>query len=870
MHQTRGDSSQATGGGKSPAALPHTDDGVDPPDYPRPIDGRSESPWSPFTLLACAWIAGLLLGAWIDLFWLWCGAGVIALVVAAIRGRTRAGTRHVAIFFAIMCAAAAWGIVRWNHLPASHINSYLTLEAQLAQVTGTIDSPVNVTQPQRGPMADFSYLPPATMFVIALDSITIDDQPQPIAGRLLVKIKQTDLMLREGDRVRLIGWMGAIDGPSNPGEMDFRAIMASREVDGRLTLNLRDNCRMIQRGSLLDGATLRSRIAAAAHESLHIGLHEDRQRRAFLDTLLLGRWSSDLGELNDAFRNTGLTHILSISGAHLTMLMGLIWCVVRLIWPHPRRAAIIVLCILGLYMLAVPWRVPIVRAGLMAALLCLGLASGRRVRGIDMIALSAVIVLIWRPQDLFNAGAQLSYIVVAALILFTQPVSQWLWPDPLIIPPAEQFRHALTRRTADYLAVNLVAFVVAAPLVAFHFRMVSPLAMLLTLVAIPVITLVLGLGYLKILVGLALPSAGLVLAGPLEWSADIMTGLVRHASNWPASSMPLATAPSAVWLIGTLSICLAWLAGWFTRRKLALSAGAIICGAWLLLPHHPRVAEAVDRIRSQPAMTINMFAVGDGSCFLIRLNDGVEHHILFDCGSQQYLDLGERSIIPALRALHVSRIDTLIISHADMDHFAGVPDLVEASHVRRVLLPPHLKQEAESDPQGAAGQLMAALAKKQIPIETPTRGWNETRGNAQLDMLWPPADWSSERANDTSLVLSIRAGGKRLLLNGDLDRLATPALLKLNDDLRADITDLPHHGSFVPDSPRWLGKVAPRFVLQSSGPARLRNDKWAALLADPSITRLVTALRGMIELRVAKDGTITWSAFRELPQAIEP
>src|SRR5262249_39043470 len=158
-------------------------------------------------------------------------------------------------------------------------------------------------------------------------------------------------------------------------------------IDGRLTLDNRDNWTLLSRGA--DGWWSRLRRAASdsASASLRLAMPRDPQRLAFLDIILLGRHSGDLSELDASFRRIGLAHILSISGAHLAILAMIVWGVARLILRHPPRAAAAVLAVLLVYLIALPAEVPIIRAGVMAVMFCLGQMSGRRVAAIELVAL---------------------------------------------------------------------------------------------------------------------------------------------------------------------------------------------------------------------------------------------------------------------------------------------------------------------------------------------------------------------------------------------------------------------------------------------------------------------------------------------------
>ncbi len=827
----------------------------------------------PLPRAAIAYVTGLLLAPLLPWVLFWLLIAVVAAIAAPLF-RHRRFVSHLCIYILVAAVGGAWLVAREHHVATNHLNRHLAAQPQLARVTATIDSPVTITRSQRGPFSSFAFEPPSTSFTIDVHSILIDGDEQPTHGRLIAKLRQADTRIRQGDRVIITGWMQAIDGPSNPGEFDHRAMCRERGIDGRITMSVRGNCQVVAQGSTWNHlGMLRQEVADACSQSLRKGMNNDAVRLAFLDTLLLGRWSRDLDDLAESFRRTGLTHILSISGAHLTILMLLVWALVHLMISHPSRAATVVLAVLMLYMMAVPWRPPIVRAGVMAGLVCIGAAGGRKVRAIDMVALSALLIFIWQPKDVFNAGAQLSYGVVAGLLVFTSRVSHWMYADPFFVSPLDETRVKIIRRICDYLAMNLVAFLIAAPLVAYHFQWVSPLAMLLSLLSLPVITVVIGLGYMKILVGLIVPSIGAMLAGPLEWVADSMTSLVTHAATWPGASVALGGSPATLWLIAALALVCAAMAGLLADRRKLLVSLSLGCIAWLALAHHPRAAALLEPLRHAPAMRLNMFAVGDGSCFLVRLpakDDQPAHTLMFDCGSLGFLDVGGRSIVPALRSMNIVRIDTLFISHADLDHFCGVIDLVSEVHVKRILLPPQLLIEAKGKPGSAAAMLIEHIETKRIPMETVSRGWQATLGGAQADILWPPARFEAQRANSASLVLSLRAAGRRLLLNGDIDQVAIPRLIETGDDLKADIADLPHHGSFVRASPLWLAAVTPSIALQSSGPARLRNDQWANHLNKPNITRLITAKLGMVQINIEHDGTMTWSGFRQTEEVETP
>jgi competence protein ComEC len=837
--------------------------------------------WSqPLVVVTACWLLGLALGqAWNhgDAWLVATAPPLLMVLVMALRRRWR-GVRCWSLV-ALVPLAAAYLNVRLHHVPDHHIRLYADQRSQLVQVTGTVASVPVFTTSERGAFAAYSFTPPRTLFVMDAQSLTLERQQKPVRGRMLVKIEQVDRSLARGDRIQATGWLSSIDGPSNPGEFDYRAYLARDDIHARLTLPTPANYRALPGHSRAWWQYLRGMFAEQARRSLQLGMDLGDQRFAMLELVLLGSGRAQLGDLDEAFRRTGLTHLLSISGAHLAILMGMVWLVARVTVGDPPRAGLMAMAILLLYLMAVPMQVPVVRSGIMAGVFGVGFITGRRLRGLPTLALACLLALLWRPGDLVDPGFQLSFGAVAGLLTFSRPVSQWLWPTPLLMTEPTGLQR-LARWAVDAVAANIVASAIVGPLVAQHFGMVTPMAIVLSFVALPVVTVTLGLGYLKILVGVVLPSAGLLLAGPLTWTGQVMAGLVTHASQWPGSTVVLDQAPGWAWTLGGTALVVAVFAGWFANRRATLAAAVALCATWLAVGSSARsLRDAVGHGERQPAAVLNVFSVGNGSCLLLRLDPGAQARqptatpftLMFDCGSQEYLDVGSRSIAPALRTLGVTRVDVLVVSHADIDHFGGSLDLIDALPVGEVWMSPQMLNEARADLERARQKhtrppahsaLVEGLTRRGVEIRTVSQGLSRRLpGGAQLDVLWPAPTYQPRVHNDQSVVLSVRVAGRRILFNGDIQKQAIPDLLAGGIDLSADVVELPHHGSFVESSPRWLEAVRPRLVLQSSGWQRLESDPWPEHLQRLNIARFITATQGMGQLTFEADGAVKVTAW---------
>lgn len=832
------------------------------------------------------------------------GAGAILLVVMVWQAYRWRWKRVAWLAVLASCPlAAAWAAMDAGDLQRPSLRRYVPEgESVLARVTGVIEGTVRDIDHRRGAFADFAYRAPGTLAQLRVERIDVGEGFTSVDGGLLLQVGEHDHTLREGLRVEAIGWLAAIEPPSNPGEFDFAELMRSRGVVGRLAMASRGNWGAIETpwyDLLYRVQRMRTQVSEACLASLRRGLRDAGPARGLLETLLLGHWGDEMGELRESFRHVGLAHVLSISGAHLGILMGMVWLMARLVAPHPPRAAMIVLAVLMMYLAALPMRTPIVRAAIMAGVFCVAYALGRRPQPMSCLGVAAGAVLLWRPSDLLSPGFQLSFGVVAGLLLWTQRLSKLLLPPPLIEPVHPTVSQRLMRMGVDYAAVSLIAFGVAAPLVAYHYQLVSPAAVVMSVLTLPVLTAVLAAGFVKIVLGLIAGEMGGLLAGPLLWFARSLIGLVEEAERWPWSSFTLAEPPPVVWVIAALVAMVVAASGklrgrWIVGLGLA---GVVLVSLWATTRGGDgrsavRSVVGVDRVEGvdsvdnvdnvvagvadaaaasgsdTPAARLSMLAVGDGSCFVLELPG---HVLMFDGGTQSYLDVGLRSIVPALEKWGIDRIDTLVISHADLDHYAGVLDVIDHVPVGRVLTTPHLLAEAQSKPGASTAFLVSELRLRGLVPVAVTQGWEQEIAHATLTTLWPTADFQAERNNDHSLVLSVDlelpGHDRRLLLNGDIQHAAKPALLEAhrrgNLDLRADVTDLPHHGSFVEASPAWLEAVAPSILLQSSGWARLRNDPWAETLHDHAAARFITPQHGCTTLTINADGRIAVETFRD-------
>lgn len=807
--------------------------------------------------------------------WGWfIGAGCLALCAMAIR-RLHAGV----FLLALASLGAGWYSWRVLHVPSSHLSRWASDEPRIISIEGSILEPPRFAYQRAGTFGTFMPAQPRTSLLLRAErAFALEDSGQAIDGRVWVFIEGEDARWTAGDRIRVKGPLRGVRPASNPGEPDRARWARATGIAGSIRVDAREAIApaLMQpsRAHQFDARARKivSHLRSAARAWLDDPArassdHDDRTARALLRALLLGTQDAELQPLQDAFTRLGIAHVLSISGLNLAMLVAAMMLALRLLHARPRLEAILASLAIAIYILVIPARAPVLRSAFMAWALLGAEAADRRYDRLTILGWAAAALLVIQPMDLFSTGFQLSFGVVAALLLFTRSVRVKLFgPVPPLGPdtPAQYLVDLLK----DSIAASIVAWAIASPLIASKIGIFSPLGALATIVLMPLVGFIMGLGYLTLVVALIVPAAGALASGVLTWASALLASIVFtiDAAPWAVVQVPRI---SIVWAV-LATMALAW---WMKptnqldrnsvwgHARLALTIGATLWLIWAC------VAPALG---GRAVARVDTLDVGDGTCHLLRVRG---ESWVFDCGSLR-LDIGERVIPAALRAVGVARVRTVVLSHPNVDHYAALPDLIQPLGVRRVIMGEGFINSARSDPFGPAAAMVDRLREAGVEMRIAVAGDSfNLPGGARVTILAPAAGSVWRAANDASLVsrITVPIRGSRevsILMTGDIQREGIASLLERVPAPQADVLEAPHHGSYSDLAAHFVDAVAPRVVIQSTGPSRLNDERWRPQRdARPWFT---TASEGMITTTIDDSGEIRVRTFlgagsRDLP-----
>ncbi len=594
----------------------------------------------------------------------------------------------------------------------------------------------------------------------------------------------------EGDRVRLAGRLRA-EPPRAPAGSRFPpAGLAPGARRGAL-----DGVRILTAGrpSALAGVArhLRARIEARFGASI----------TPLAAALLLGDRDGLDPALTDAFARTGTVHILAVSGLHVGFLAGLLAFGLGLAGAGPASRAGASTLLLAAYVALVGAPPSAVRAAVMASLVLWARASERRVDNWQLWGAAAVLLLVWRPGQLFALGFALSFAAVAGLLAAAGPLEARLapgrsggarGPDGGPAPPAVTV-------LAAGLAATTAATLATLPLQAAAFGWLAPAAFLVNPALVPLAGAALPLGWLA----LGADAAGLgFLAAPLAHAAGAALALVQALAAG-TGARPWVPGPWG-WAAAAAGGALAAVV--LARRRPAAALGLGAIAITLALAARPPAPAALE---------IAWLDVGQGDAIVLRFADGAAW--LVDAGpADAYGDAGRRVVLPYLRRAGIRRIDRLITTHPDLDHVGGAATVVEG-------IPVHVWSSGGPVDDGPAW--LALLAEPGPRPEVLVAGARLHEGRAAIDVLhpgpgWVPADPYAGRygPNEGSVVLLVSDGRCRALLTGDLGAPAEAALVAaLGDSLQAALLHAGHHGSRHSSTAPFLARVRPRDVVVSAG-----------------------------------------------------
>jgi competence protein ComEC len=710
--------------------------------------------------------------------------------------------------------------------------------------------------------ADVSEARPDARLHLFLDVVSVDDRP--LCAGLSLLVLQGSPAVAPGDLVRFTARLYQPRGFANFGLPDARLLAAGQGID--LVATVESAAELHASPGAFSFVAWARRLAFRMRHAMARAI-DDRLREplaGFVRTMVVGERSDVPASVEDGFRAAGATHVLSVSGLHLAVVVGLVFQALhRLLARFPALALRVAPKVLAsllslpacvLYTLLTGEAVATVRSALMAALMLGAAVVGRPLTLAASISAAAFILLVRSPLVLLDVSFQLSFASVMALGLF----ARWMQRGE----PDGAARSRAWRWLLRSLSASTAASLVTLPLVAHHFGEITPAAPIGNLALVPVVELVvLPFGLVGAVLALVHPWLGalpLLVAGQASRLALAMAELFRRAAPVVLVRFP---GWAETFLLVAAAACLLQAFARGPRRRYLMMAGVCAVLASGLI-----VAAEIER-HTRTELRVTFVDVGQGDAAIVEGPGGFA--ALVDGGGRYdgSFDTGARVVEPALRALGITHLDLVVLSHPHPDHLNGLLRILRRFPVDA------LWTHGDDGNNPVFRELVQIASERGVAMPSPAsivrRGMRvEPLGPMVAGTIGVPSGLS---VNDASLVLRFSYEGRSVLFTGDIGQEGEAELLDDHPapaDIRCDVLKVPHHGSRHASSARLLDATRPTLAVASAGRFNrfgLPSPVALARYRERGIEVLRTDRDGAVSIRIGKRGEMEIRCARGCP-----
>ena len=529
--------------------------------------------------------------------------------------------------------------------------------------------------------------------------------------------------------------------------------------------------------------------------------------------ILLGDKSSIEEDVRQNFADSSLSHILAVSGTHISYVVICISVLFKKLKLNKNIRKVLTSLVLFMYLYLVDFSVSATRAVIMSTIVIMQMLFYRKQDTITTIAFSSIIILINNPYSILNIGFLLSYGGTIGIILFVNRIS---------IESKEDFFQRFKSYLKDICIVTISAQTIIMPIIIYYFNTISFTFIISNIIASLIIGPIIMIGLVIIAISFfKIPIISLI----IRFYNILIVILVRTAdiiSKIPMSKIYLKTPTtleiifyySVVFLIAlliyikksnrkfikkTIQIDIYNLKNFFINNRnkvlIFISIVSLI---------------SITSIKIPKELKINFIDVGQGDSCLITTPQNKK--VIVDSGGSESYDVGKNVLLPYLLDKRITKIDYIMISHFDTDHCKGFEYVLENIKVKNVII----SKQCETSENFK--QIMKIIRKKRINLIIVQKGSKIKIDNfTTVDILSPQSENIADNMNDNSIVAKFEAYNFSILFTGDASEKIEKELIKEKINLKSDILKVSHHGSKTGTSEEFLKSVKPKIALIGVG-----------------------------------------------------
>lgn len=630
--------------------------------------------------------------------------------------------------------------------------------------------------------------------------------------------------IKIGNQVSVRGTCRLFDEASNDGQFDGRMYYRIQEISCFMTgcqVFLEDDAFKPYEQGLFVIRCYLSRILERSLPERYAGI---------MQAMFLGEKDRLDGEIKELFQRNGISHILAISGLHISFLgMGLFRLLKKIRIP-PLAGAVFSTGFIVSFGIMTGNSASTIRSIVMFLLFILAGLCGRTYDMLTAAALSAAILLLKQPLYIYHSGFLLSFGAVTGIALLMPSVENLLpekAPSESMIlnrGKKEKAVRFLKQKVKSSITASFSISLATLPIQLYFFYTFPLYSVFLNLFIIPLTGILMVSGAAGLFLSCLAPFLETVFMMPCKWILLIFEGLCRLFDSLPGGN-PVLGKPK-LWQILLYYGLLLWMVfmressgkessgkeffekEFFGKRPLRKNNFSrkqrifiILAGVFLLC------------IRPRGATVLTMLDIGQGDCLVIEEKSG--YNILVDGGSSDVSEVGQYRMIPYLKSHGIGSLDYVFVSHADSDHMSGILEMLSEEGKEKIKIK-HLVLTKFAMSDSAYDELLTYANHKNIKVLMVSEGDRFEIGNTCWECLYPGTDEAGE-GNDQSMVLFMECGGIGTLFTGDLPEEKEEKVLEEMGDRNIHILKVAHHGSKYSTTEEFLENCLPRTAIVSAG-----------------------------------------------------
>lgn len=624
-------------------------------------------------------------------------------------------------------------------------------------------------------------------YIVDVQTVFWQKQTKNTTGKIYIYKKQDDLnsIAQIGDIVSTAGTIRKIHGYHNPGLINSELRAQSQGIYGFISLGKAD-MQILKANNDFNLKKFSIDIKKHILDKLLNTMPEDDAYMIY--AMVFGGYANIPAELLEAFSLTGIIHILSVSGSHVSLIAGFLLSLGKLC-RLPRFINItLLIIIISFYAFICGLSAPVMRATVMGILTAIALSLQKSHEASNLLSITALIMLLINPLLLFDISFQLSFASTAGLVYLMSKIRQKLYFLPCFL--------------ADNLSLTLSAQIMTLPLIAWYFNSLSLSSLIANIIAVPILEFIIILSLIACLV-IFIPIMAKILFILSSLILGISNIFTLHLSKLPFASIYFPTFPIVCILLYYLvlfnifnkSLVNFWI-------KILHKYKTICCMIFL----SSFVLTMYFVFKPQP-LEIHFIDVGQGDCILIITPN--QKSVMIDTGGSinSDFDIGSRVDLPYLRHYGITKLDYLILSHADVDHAEATYTIMQKIPVNHLIIanqPPKEYIKTLNLPPNCELLSQAIIAKTDM---------NFTLDDVHFKFLRANENPSASSGNEASNVLKLTYHNFSALFPGDLPQRQEQQLVNECQNLQSTILKVAHHGSKTSSSLEFLQAVNPQFAV---------------------------------------------------------